>query len=311
MSFAFIFPGQGSQSLKMMDGISNFDIVNEVFLQAKTILGVDFLSMLQEDNADNINQTINTQPLMLSCGFATYLLWRKQGGIRPSFLAGHSLGEWTALVASGVITFMDALKLVKIRAASMQDSIAVNDGAMAAILGLDDNTIINICKEVEELSGKVVSAANFNSPGQVVIAGDKDAVVMAGNRLKEHGAKKVQLLAVSVPSHCSLMLPASKVLRNELTNVQFNPPQIPVLHNCDTQYYDDPATIKQALVKQLYSPVLWTTTINKLAAMNISHIVECGPGKVLSNLNKRINPLVVSYCLHNQDDLDKALAELQ
>lgn len=311
MSFAFVFPGQGSQSLKMMDGICGFNEVKKVFSRAKDVLGVDFLSMLQEETADNINQTVNTQPLMLASGVATYLLWREHKGIRPEVLAGHSLGEWSALVASGVILFRDALKLVKLRAIAMQEAVPAGTGAMAAVLGLDDDVIIKVCGEVEKSSGGVVAGVNFNSPGQVVIAGDKNAIDLAATALKDNGAKKVQLLPVSVPSHCRLMIPASKKLASALASVEFRAPEIPVLHNFDTNSYTDLVTIKEALVKQLYSPVLWAKTIDKIVHMNITNILECGPGKVLSGLNKRINENIVSYNLHNQADLDAALARLR
>jgi len=311
MSFAFVFPGQGSQSLKMLDGILDFPDTKKVFAKAKEVLGVDFLAMLQEETTDNINQTVNTQPLMLASGLATYLLWREHKGVKPTVMAGHSLGEWTALVASGVILFRDALKLVKLRALAMQDAVPVGEGAMAAVLGLDDAAVIRICGEVEKSSGGVVASVNFNSPGQVVIAGNKKAVDLAMIALKDNGAKKVQLLHVSVPAHCKLMQPASKKLASALASVEFRAPQIKVLHNYDTKSHINLVLIKEALVKQLYSPVLWTETIHKIADMHVSQILECGPGKVLSGLNKRINSNIVSYNLHNKDDLDKALAELK
>lgn len=311
MSFAFIFPGQGSQSLKMLDGIIDFPDTKKIFSKTKEVLGVDFLAMLQEETADNINQTVNTQPLMLASGFATYLLWREHKGAKPTVMAGHSLGEWTALVASGVIPFREALKLVKLRALAMQDAVPSGAGAMAAVLGLEDEVVIKVCAEIEKSSGGVVSGVNFNSPGQVVIAGDKQTVDLAIAALKDNGAKKVQLLAVSVPAHSKLMLPASKKLASAIASVEFRVPQVKVLHNYDTNAHTDIVAIKDALVKQLYSPVLWTKTINKIADMEIPHIVECGPGKVLSGLNKRINSSLISYNLHNQADLEKALAELK
>lgn len=311
MSFAFVFPGQGSQSLRMMDGVVNFPEVKEVFSEAKEILGVDFLAMLQEETQDSINQTINTQPLMLAAGFATYLLWRKHNGTRPTIMAGHSLGEWTALVASGVILFRDALQLVKLRALAMQAAVPMHAGAMAVVLGLDDDTVIKVCSEIEKTSKNVVAGANFNSPGQVVIAGDKTAVDLAIVALKANGAKKVQLLPISVPSHCSLMQGASKKLAEAIAPVEFRAPQIPVIHNYDNNVYTDVVLIKEALVKQLYSPIFWSKTINKIASMQISQILECGPGKVLAGLNKRINSNLISYSLQNESDLDKALAELK
>lgn len=308
MDFAFIFPGQGSQSLKMMDSQLNSNVIQETFEIAKDTLGCDFLSMLQEETPDNINQTINTQPLVLTAGYAMYREWIKKGGRLPKIMAGHSLGEWTALVASGVIDFKDALKLVRLRAESMQEAVKPGDGAMAAVLGLDDDVIVLVCKEVEKETAGVVAGVNFNSPGQVVIAGSTASVHRASEVLKEKGARKVQPLPVSVPSHCSLMLPASVKLSEALKNVNFNTPTIPVLHNFNVKEYSDTALIKEALVKQLYMPVLWTQTINKVFEHGVTKVVESGPGKVLSGLNKRINPEIVSYNIIS--DFETVLTQL-
>jgi [acyl-carrier-protein] S-malonyltransferase len=223
-------------------------------------------------------------------------------------MAGHSLGEWTALVASGVIDFKDALKLVRLRAESMQEAVKPGDGAMAAVLGLDDDVIVSVCKEVEKETAGVVAGVNFNSPGQVVIAGSTASVHRASEVLKEKGARKVQPLPVSVPSHCSLMLPASVKLSEALKNVNFNTPTIPVLHNFNVKEYSDTSLIKEALVKQLYMPVLWTQTINKIFEHGITKVVESGPGKVLSGLNKRINAEIVSYNIIS--DFETVLTEL-
>lgn len=310
MSFAFVFPGQGSQSLKMMDGMAEFSEVKETFAIASRVLDVDFWSLLQEETPDKINQTVNTQPLMLISGYATYLAWKNRQGKLPSIVAGHSLGEWTALVVSGVIKFTDALKLVKFRAEVMQEAVAPGAGAMAAVLGMDDDAIVKICQQVSQETNLVVAGVNFNSPGQVVIAGDKVAVDKAMLVLKDSGAKKVQLLSVSVPSHCKLMLNASNKLAKELSLVEFSTPQIPIVHNYNAKIYADNELIKDALVKQLYLPVLWTDVINIITSRGINKIVECGSGKVLSGLNKRINKDIISYNLHNQMDFDKALTEL-
>lgn len=310
MAFAFIFPGQGSQSLKMMDGWLDCDVVMETFDLAKQVLDCDFLAMLQKEDPALINQTVNTQPLILTAGYAIYRAWLKSSGKLPQIMAGHSLGEWTALVASGVISFENALKLVRLRAESMQNAVKPGAGAMAAVLGLDDETIINICKQVEAESGGVVTGVNFNSPGQVVIAGDKASVEEASEALKENGARKVQLLSVSVPSHCRLMMPASVELAAALESIQLETPQIPVLHNYNVETYTDTDLIKEALVKQLYQPVLWTKTIAAMVNSGISSIGECGPGKVLSGLNKRIDPNILSFSLHQVVDFDKALAEI-
>ncbi len=311
MAFAFVFPGQGSQSLKMMDNWLDCGIAMEQFALAKEILGNDFLAMLQEEDATSINQTVNTQPLLLTAGYAMYLAWLENGGKVPNIMAGHSLGEWTALVASGVIQFSDALKLVRLRAEAMQDAVKPGDGAMVAVVGLDDETIIKICKKIEDKSGGVVSGVNFNSPGQVVIAGDKASVDAAAIILKENGARKIIPLALSVPSHCSLMKPASIKLAKALQEVEFKIPSIPVLHNYNVSSYEHVEQIKQALVKQLYMPVLWTQTINTIVAKGVSQIVECGPGKVLSGLNKRIDPNLISFSLHQKADFDTAFAEIK
>jgi len=311
MSFAFVFPGQGSQSLKMMDGLIHLPEISQIFNQSREVLGIDFLAMLQEETPENINQTVNTQPLMLTADIAIYTLWSKLSNKKPSIMVGHSLGEWSALVASGVLSFTDALKLVKLRAEAMQEAVPEGVGAMAAILGLDDASVIKVCREVETQTLGVVAGVNFNSPGQVVIAGDKNSVEKAVEVLKENGAIKVQLLAVSVPSHCSLMKPAGEQLAEAIAEVEFKTPQIPVLQNFDANSYSDVNLIKDALVKQLYSPVLWTSTITKMADMGITQVLECGPGKVLTSLNKRISDKISSYTLNNQADLDKALAELQ
>ncbi len=300
----------GSQSLKMMDGLLEFEIINKTFSIAQEVLGVNYLAMLQKDNTIDINQTINTQPLMLTAGFAMYQLWLEFHGKKPILLAGHSLGEWTALVASGVISFEEALQLVKLRAALMQQAVPDGEGAMAAVLGLEDIIVIEVCNKVMAMHLGVVAGVNFNSTGQVVIAGNKAAVEKASELLKEYGAKRIQLLPLSVPSHCSLMQPASEKLAQKLSEVQFNQPQIPIMHNYNAEIYTDTNLIKEALIKQLYSPVLWTSVIGKIVDDGINQIVECGPGKVLSSLNKRISNNIISYNLNNREDLDKALSAL-
>ncbi|MCX8513964.1 MAG: ACP S-malonyltransferase [Burkholderiales bacterium] len=303
MSFAVVFPGQGSQSLKMMDGFLECEVVQETFQIAKEVLQVDFLAMLQEATADNINSTINTQPLLLTAGVAIYNSWLHNGGIKPDIVAGHSLGEWSALVASGVVTFKDALKLVKIRASLMQQAVKPGEGSMVAVIGLDDEIIVNICNQVAQHTNGVVAAVNFNSPGQVVIAGGKDSVAVAMEQLKANGARKLVVLPMSVPSHCLLLKPASEKLHEALAKVTFNSPQIKVIHNFNVESYDNVDLIKEALVKQLYSPVLWTQTINKIVSNNIVKIVEFGQGKVLSGLNKRINETIVSGNLNAYDNI--------
>lgn len=302
--FAFVFPGQGSQSLKMMDGFADNAVVRNTFDIASARLGVDLWTMLQEETADNINQTINTQPLLLTAGYATYLAWLELSGTkRPDVVAGHSLGEYTALTASGVLDFSDAVYLVRKRAEYMQAAVKPGEGAMAAVLGLDDEAVVAGCSEVMTSGAGVVQGVNFNSAGQVVIAGCKAAVEKAAEVLKAKGARRVQLLPVSVPSHCDLMRPAAEQLATELAEINFNSPQIPVVQNVSGELAHDVAEIKDGLLKQLYSPVLWTKSVQTLAHNQIDIIVECGPGKVLSGLNKRIHETAQLVNLHNGADL--------
>jgi len=282
---ALFFPGQGSQSVGMMAGFEGIAIIKETFNEASDLLGVDFWSMATEEN-DLLNQTQHTQPLMLAAGVATWRVYQIMKGETPAFLAGHSLGEYTALVASGAMSYSDALPLVKFRAEAMQSAVPEGVGAMAAILGLDDAAVNAVC--VEAAKGEVVTPVNLNSPGQVVIAGNKAGVERAMMLAKEKGAKRAIQLPVSVPSHCSLMLPAAKQLAEYLKNVQVNVPEVPVLHNADVVSYSDPDKIKDALVRQLYSPVRWVETVQFLHRLQINKTAECGPGKVLTGLTKRI-----------------------
>jgi [acyl-carrier-protein] S-malonyltransferase len=282
---ALFFPGQGSQSVGMMAGFDGIAVIKETFNEASDLLGVDFWSMVTEEN-DLLNQTQYTQPLMLAAGVATWRVYQIMKGETPAFLAGHSLGEYTALVASGAISYADALPLVKFRAEAMQNAVPEGVGAMAAILGLDDATVNAVC--VDAAKGEVVTPVNLNSPGQVVIAGNKAAVERAMMLAKEKGAKRAIQLPVSVPSHCELMLPAAKRLAEYLKNVNVNVPEIPVLHNADVVSYNDADKIKDALVRQLHSPVRWVETVQFLHRLQINKTAECGPGKVLAGLTKRI-----------------------
>jgi [acyl-carrier-protein] S-malonyltransferase len=282
---ALFFPGQGSQSVGMMSGFDGIAIIKETFNEASDLLGVDFWRMVTEDN-DLLNQTQHTQPLMLAAGVATWRVYQIMKGETPAFLAGHSLGEYTALVAAEAISYADALPLVKFRAEAMQNAVPAGVGAMAAILGLDDDTVNAVC--TESAKGEVVTPVNLNSPGQVVIAGNKAAVERAMMLAKEKGAKRALQLPVSVPSHCKLMLPAAEQLAEYLKNVQINAPVIPVLHNADVVSYSDPDKIKDALVRQLHSPVRWVETVQFLHRLQINKTAECGPGKVLAGLTKRI-----------------------
>ncbi|MDC7714846.1 ACP S-malonyltransferase [Vogesella sp. LYT5W] len=308
MAFAFLFPGQGSQSLKMMDGFADLPVVKQTFDEASAALGEDLWAMLQAETADAINATVNTQPLMLAAGVATYRAWLAQGGALPVALAGHSLGEYSALVAAGALDFADAVKLVRLRAEAMQDAVPAGEGAMAAILNLSDDDIRAACAEAAQ--GEVVEPVNFNSPGQVVIAGNKAAVERAMELCKAKGAKRALPLPVSVPSHCSLMKPAADKLAAALATIQINSPQIPVLHNADVAAYDSADQIRDALTRQLYRPVRWTETIQQLAAGGIVQMAECGPGKVLAGLAKRIDGNVNCHALTDAAKLEAARAEL-
>ncbi|ENT1691364.1 [acyl-carrier-protein] S-malonyltransferase [Neisseria gonorrhoeae] len=287
MSFAFFFPGQGSQSLGMMNGFAEHAIVKNTFDEASAILGQDLWAMINGSDAEIIGQTVNTQPIMLAAGVAVYRAYLEVGGKTPAAVAGHSLGEYTALVAAETLDFADAVKLVRLRAELMQSAVPQGIGAMAAILGLEDEQVRQIC--AESAQGEVVEAVNFNSPGQVVIAGNAAAVGRTMAAAKEAGAKRALPLPVSVPSHCSLMKPAADKLAEALKTVEIKQPQIRVIHNADVAAYDDAGKIKDALVRQLYSPVRWTETVNALVSDGIAESAECGPGKVLAGLAKRIN----------------------
>ena len=282
---AFFFPGQGSQSVGMMAGFSDNPIIKQTFIEASDILGVDFWAMATEPN-ELLNQTQHTQPLMLTAGIATYRAYLKEGGLQANIHAGHSLGEYSALVASNALSFADALPLVKFRAEAMQSAVPEGVGAMAAILGLEDDIVRAVCAEAAQ--GEVCEAVNFNSPGQVVIAGNKAAVERGMELAKAKGAKRALPLPVSVPSHCALMKPAAEKLAEYLKNVTINTPKIPVIHNADVVSYNESVQIKDALVRQLYSPVRWVETVQAIYAQSVSNSAECGPGKVLAGLTKRI-----------------------
>jgi [acyl-carrier-protein] S-malonyltransferase len=301
---AFFFPGQGSQSVGMMAGFGDSAIIKNTFIEASDILGVDFWSMTTEAN-ESINETTHTQPIMLIAGVATWRAWLALSNNMPAILAGHSLGEYTALVASGALSFADALPLVRYRAEVMQAAVPTGVGAMAAILGLDDDIVRAVCAEAAQ--NEVLEAVNFNSPGQVVIAGNKAAVERGMALAKDKGAKRALPLPVSVPSHCALMKPAAEKLAEYLKNVAINTPTIPVLHNADVASYNDSDKIKDALVRQLYSPVRWVETVQALHAQGITQAAECGPGKVLAGLTKRIVTELPCIALTNNE----ALSELQ
>mgnify|MGYP000241732606 FL=1 len=312
MKFAFIFPGQGSQSLGMMNGYTDLPKIRDTFAEASQILDQDLWAMVNDGPTDDLNLTVNTQPLMLIAGVAVYRAWSILGGAKPTFLAGHSLGEYTALVAAESLAFEDALKLVRFRAKAMQQAVPEGVGGMAAILGLDDEIIEAVCAEItNNTENESLEPANFNSPGQVVIAGHKNAVLKGIDIAKEKGAKRAVMLPMSIPSHCALMRPAAHKMQEQLEKITFQTPTIPVLHNVDAEHHNDISAIKDILVKQLYYPVRWVDTIRSLAAANVTHIAECGPGKVLAGLNKRIDRNLQSVPLTDTDTVRQATTELR
>jgi [acyl-carrier-protein] S-malonyltransferase len=282
-------------------------VIRNTFAEASEVLGQDLWRMATEPN-EELNQTANTQPLMLTAGIATWRAWLEAGGAQPSVMAGHSLGEYTALVAAGALDFSAALPLVRYRAEVMQGAVADGVGAMAAILGLDDDAVRAVCAEAAQ--GEVLEAVNFNSPGQVVIAGNKAAVERGMEAAKGKGAKRALILPVSVPSHCALMKPAAEKLAAYLSDVSIVAPKVPVLHNADVAAYNDAAAIKDALVRQLYSPVRWVETVQATAAQGVAHAVECGPGKVLAGLNKRIAAEMTCFALTGSDAVAEAKNQL-
>ena len=307
-NFSFIFPGQGSQAVGMMADFNDHSLIRSTFNEASQILNVDFWKMATEPN-EEIHQTIHTQPILLTAGIATWRVWQSKTDRLPSYLAGHSLGEYTALVASNAMEFKDALMLVKYRAEIMQKAVPEGVGAMAAILGMPDSDVMDTCMEARE--NEVVEAVNFNSPGQVVIAGNVLAVARAIEIAKTKGAKRAILLPMSVPSHCSLMQKASEELKEYLTNITIKKPNIPVIHNVDVMEHHDANEIKDALSKQLCHPVRWVDTIEKIALNKISDIAECGPGRVLTGLTKRISAELKGAALINEGAIDEFKALIQ
>jgi [acyl-carrier-protein] S-malonyltransferase len=306
VKLAFVFPGQGSQSVGMMQGWGDRAEVRSTFAEASDALGQDLWALASDGPADLLNQTINTQPVMLAADVAAWRVWLAAGGTSPVLLAGHSLGEYAALVAAGAMGFADAVKLVRFRAEAMQDAVPEGVGAMAAILGLEDEAVRAVCSEAS--AGEVVEAVNLNSPGQVVIAGNKAAVERAMVLAKEMGAKRALPLPVSVPSHSSLMLPAAEKLLAHLQGVTISAPSIPLLHNTDVQSHADADAIRAALAKQLHTPVRWVETIQALKAAGIERVIECGPGKVLAGLNKRIDDSLPAVALVDEASLQAALS---
>jgi [acyl-carrier-protein] S-malonyltransferase len=305
MKLAFVFPGQGSQSVGMMQGWGDRAEVRATFAEASEALGLDLWTLVAEGPADLLNQTVNTQPAMLAADIAAWRVWQAAGGAAPTLLAGHSLGEYAALVAAGSLNFADAIRLVRLRAEAMQAAVPEGVGAMAAILGLDDDAVRALCADAA--AGEVVEAVNLNSPGQVVIAGNKGAVERAMTLAKERGAKRALPLPVSVPSHSSLMLPAAEKLLAHLQDVAIAAPAIPVLHNTDVQSHAEADAIRGALAKQLHTPVRWVETVRALKAAGVERVIECGPGKVLAGLTKRIDDSLPALALVDETSLQAAL----
>lgn len=308
---AFVFPGQGSQSIGMLNDLAELKVVQDTVAEASDALGLDLLGMMKNGPIEDLNLTVNTQPVMLTASVAFYRAWSDLGGKAPVMMAGHSLGEYSALTAAGVLTLTDAVKLVRTRAEAMQSAVPVGVGGMAAILGIDDDTVKFVCETAQaEVVGEVVQAVNFNSPGQVVIAGHKAAVEKACELAKAAGAKRALLLPVSAPFHSSLLKPAADVLQGALANVSLNAPHIPVINNVDVLVEHDIARIKDALVRQAWHPVRWVECIQAMANKGVTDIVECGPGKVLAGLAKRIDARVAGHALVDQASLKSILEAL-
>ncbi|HVS25990.1 MAG TPA: ACP S-malonyltransferase [Burkholderiales bacterium] len=308
MKFAFVFPGQGSQSVGMMRGFADLPVVRQTFDEASGILNQDLWTLVENGPETALSQTVNTQPVMLIAGIAVYRAWRKLGGAAPHLLAGHSLAEYTALVAGGALDFAEALPLVRFRAETMQQAVPEGMGGIAAILGLDEIKIKEICLEAAQ--GEVLEAVNFNSPGQIVVAGHRTAVLRGMELAKTKGAKRAIMLPMSAPSHCSLMRGAAVKLKERLQSAAIKPPQIPVVHNVDVSEHAEPDAIKEALVRQLYNPVRWVETIRALAQRGVTHVAECAPGGVLAGLNKRIAPAQEVFAFNDGAALKQALAVL-
>lgn len=305
-NFSIVFPGQGSQSVGMLSALSEaYPQVAETYAEASRVLGYDLWQLLQNGPDEALNQTAHTQPAMLSAGVAVWRVWQAEGGPAPRMMAGHSLGEYTALVCAGAMGFNDAVGLVAERGRFMQEAVPAGSGGMAAILGLDDEQVRKVCLAAAQ--GEVVEAVNFNAPGQVVIAGDKAAVDRACAQAKSAGAKRALALPVSVPSHCSLMRPAAERLAKRLADIPIESPSIPVVHNVNVATATDPSAIRQLLAAQLYSPVRWVESVRHMAAAGITSLLEAGPGRVLAGLSKRIDKQLKGVAVYDPETLQKAL----
>lgn len=308
---ACVFPGQGSQKVGMLaDAHERFGAVRDTFAEASDALGYDVWDLVQNGEQEALNLTETTQPVLLTASVSLWRAWQEQGGAEPSVMAGHSLGEFSALVCAGALDFVDAVQLVRQRGAFMQTAVPVGEGAMAAIIGVDDEVINGICEDVSRTNGEVVAAVNFNSPGQVVIAGHTGAVEAAISSLKEAGAKRAMPLPVSAPFHTTLMKPAGEQLAQAIAQVDIATPDVPVIHNVHARSEADPEKIRSLLVEQIYSPVLWTGCVQAMVSLGVSTVIECGPGKVLSGLNRRIDKSLMSYALESSEGLLAAVSEL-
>ncbi|MCB1890177.1 MAG: ACP S-malonyltransferase [Rhodocyclaceae bacterium] len=305
MGFAFVFPGQGSQSVGMMAAYGESAAIRETFAEASEALGEDLWAMVCDGPAERLAMTVNTQPLMLTAGVAVYRAWQAAGGPAPALVAGHSLGEYSALVAAEALAFADAVPLVRLRAAAMQEAVPQGEGAMAALLGLEADAVRAVCAEASQ--GEVVEAANLNAPGQIVIAGKATAVARAIELAKAQGAKRAVQLPVSAPFHCALMRPAAEKLQERLAQIQVSAPQVPVLNNVDVACYDDPDRIRDALVRQAYSPVRWIETVQALSPRGIERVYEFGPGKVLAGMTRRIDKSLTGAAIADSAGLEEAL----
>jgi [acyl-carrier-protein] S-malonyltransferase len=305
-NLAFVFPGQGSQKIGMLAELAEqYPIIEKTFNEASEVLGYDMWQLIQQGAQEDINLTQRTQPILLTCSVAIWRLWNQKQGALPSQMAGHSLGEWSALVCANVIDFADGLKIVEARGKFMQQAVPVGQGAMAAIIGLDDQAILEACTEASALG--VVDAVNFNAPGQVVIAGSNEAVGRAMEICKDAGAKRALPLPVSAPFHTSLMKPAADNLADMVKAVTFRSPEVPIMHNVHAQNEQDPQAIKALMLEQIYSPVKWVDCVKQLKQSGVSTLVECGPGKVLSGLAKRIDRELTSVATESAADFDAAL----
>jgi [acyl-carrier-protein] S-malonyltransferase len=305
MKLALVFPGQGSQAIGMMQPFADTRVVRDTFEEASATLGQDLWKLVAEGPAEALNSTVNTQPVMLTAGYAVYRAWREAGGGEPALVAGHSLGEYTALVAAGVIAFRDAVPLVRFRAQAMQEAVPLGSGAMAAILGLDDDAVRAACNEAAQ--GEVVEPVNFNAPNQVVIAGHKAAVERGAEAAKAKGAKRAVMLPVSAPFHSSLLKPAAERLAERMQQVAFSAPRIPVVNNVDVAVVDDPERVKDALARQACNPVRWVEVIRHMSGAGVTHVAECGPGKVLAGLSKRIDAALQSFAITDPQSLQQAM----